>query len=134
MESSFHFHQQHPLHLKMKTEHFYLEDSDIPIMYLIGQNAKDNFAVIDQASSNDLWFHAKRESSCHVVALVGHLTIKNKEDEKEIIKQGAFLCKQHTTKLADGKKIDIIYTEIKNIRKTKTPGLVTTQNTQSISV
>jgi predicted ribosome quality control (RQC) complex YloA/Tae2 family protein len=118
----------------MKTEHFYLEDSDVPITYLIGQNAKDNFAVIDQASPNDVWFHVKRESSCHVVVLLGHITIKNKEDEKEIIKHGAFLCKQNTSKLADGKKIDIIYTEIKNIRKTKTPGLVTTQNTQTISV
>lgn len=123
----------------MKTEHFdldrlNLEDSDRIITYLIGQNAKDNFTVIDQASENDLWFHAKKESSCHVIALVGHLTIQNKEDEKEIIKHGAFLCKQNTTKLANGKKTDIIYTEIKNIRKTKTPGLVTTQNTQTISV
>ena len=118
----------------MKTEYFYLEDSDTPITYLLGQNAKDNFAVIDQASPTDLWFHAKKESSCHVIALVGHLTIQNKENEKEIIKHGAFLCKQNTAKLANGKKTDIIYTEIKNIRKTKTPGLVTTQNTQTISV
>ena len=117
----------------MKTEQLYLHDTRMMITYMIGQNAKDNFKVIDQATSEDLWFHAKKESSCHVIALIGHITIKSKEDEEEMINKGALLCKENTLKLSD-KKVQIIYTELKNVKKTKTPGLVTTENTRTISV
>ena len=39
----------------------------INIVYKIGTCAKNNFELIDQANTNDLWFHLNNESSCHVI-------------------------------------------------------------------
>jgi hypothetical protein len=42
------------------------------------------------------------------------------------------LCKNNTNKLTSLSNVAIIYTQIKNITKTKTPGCVLTQNTKTI--
>ena len=121
----------------MKTEKVFIDNLDLTINYLIGQNAKDNFAVIDEAIKTDIWIHAEKESSCHVVALLPDEHVNNFTDKeiKEIVKKGAELCKFHTKKLSELKKrIPFIYTEVKNVSKTKTAGLVITTHTEIISV
>jgi len=107
----------------MKTESVFISRLNQSVAYHIGQNAKDNFAVIDSAESPlDIWFHASEESSCHVVCLV-----PNPMDKKVrhlIIKQGALLCKINTPKLRAIKNAEIIYTEIGNVKKTQVDGQV----------
>ena len=118
----------------MKTESVFITELDRNINYLIGQNARDNFAVIDEGVEDDLWFHAKLFSSCHVVCLLPDEIKLTEKEKKYVIRKGAELCKEHTNKLKDIERVSIIYTEIKNVVKTKTPGLVNTKEYKSIIV
>jgi predicted ribosome quality control (RQC) complex YloA/Tae2 family protein len=114
----------------MKTETIFIQALKREILFHIGKNQNENFKVIDMGSEDDLWFHAKDESSCHVVCV-----IPDDIDKKElqyIIKAGALLCKSNTNKLKSLSNVIITYTQIKNITKTKTPGCVLTQNTKTI--
>ena len=44
---------------------------DRGVTFLVGQNAQDNHAIIDESTSpQDLWFHLQGESSSHVIAKV----------------------------------------------------------------
>lgn len=107
----------------MKIESMFISRFNQSVTYHIGQNAKDNFAVIDSAESPlDIWFHAAEESSCHVVCLVPEAI--DKKMRHLIIKQGALLCKIHTPKLRAIKHAEIIYTEIANVKKTPVDGQV----------
>ena len=114
----------------MKTEKIFIQPLKREIVFHIGKNKNENFEVIDMGSSNDLWFHAKDESSCHVISIIPDDI--NKDDLRYIIKVGALLCKNNTNKLKNLSNIEIIYTEIKNILKTETPGRVLTQNTKKV--
>lgn len=107
----------------MKTESVFIARLNQSVTYHIGQNAKDNFAVIDSAESPlDIWFHAAAVSSCHVVCLVPSAV--DKKARHLIVKQGAVLCKSHTPKLRSMKNAEIIYTEIRNVKKTAVDGQV----------
>lgn len=119
--------------IKMKVEIVKFENIKKPVTFYIGKNAKDNFEVVDHGESEDLWFHAGNGvSSCHVVAILSEVyTIQEKE---QIIKTGAEICKQNTKKLSMLSKVEIGYTEIKNIQKTKVLGMVTTKNMKHIYV
>lgn len=115
---------------KMKTETIFIPALKREFIFYIGKNKNDNFDVIDMGSSNDYWFHAKDESSCHVISVIPDDI--NKDELRYIIKVGALLCKNNTNKLKSISNIEIIYTKIKNILKTETPGRVLTQNTKVI--
>ena len=118
------------LYNKMKTETIFIQGLEREILFYIGKNQNENFKVIDMGLEDDLWFHAKDESSCHVVC-----EIPDDIDKKElryIIKTGALLCKNNTNKLKSITNVEFVYTQIKNITKTKTPGCVLTQNTKTV--
>lgn len=88
---------------------------DNNIIYKIGRNAKDNFKLIDCADSNDWWFHL---SDCPS----GHCIVMNDVLTHEMILFAGNLVKQNS-KMKD-KRVKIIYTQIKNIKKTTTIGQV----------
>lgn len=111
-----------------------IDFEDFEITFLIGQNAKDNFDVIDKADKDDIWFHSKGVSSCHVVALLPKDLTLEKKELNQIIKEGALLCKMSTNKISNLNNVPIIYTEIKNVTKTKEKGTVLTKNTKIIVV
>ena len=115
----------------MRTEKIVIDSLKREIVYFIGKSKEDNFKVIDAGNENDLWFHAKNESSCHVVCNVPENILKN--ELKYIIKVGALLCKNNTSKLKSISNVEIIYTQIKNIEKTNIIGCVTTKNTKTIT-
>lgn len=114
----------------MKTETIFVQGLKREILFHIGKNKGENFEVIDNGKSNDIWFHAKNISSCHVVCEVPEDIDKKKL--RYIVKVGALLCKNNTNKLKSQKNVEVIYTEIKNITKTTIPGCVTTENTKTI--
>jgi predicted ribosome quality control (RQC) complex YloA/Tae2 family protein len=121
----------------MKTEIVYFDNIKKEITFYIGKDCKDNFAIIDNATPNDIWFHAKDESSCHVIAEIPEEMLENKQDKKvwlTICKKGADLCKQNTNKLKQKTNVEIIYTFIKNVKKTTTIGCVTVENEKKIVV
>jgi predicted ribosome quality control (RQC) complex YloA/Tae2 family protein len=119
----------------MKTQVVYFDNIKKEITYLIGENAADNFLVID-ASDNpttDIWFHSKEGSSCHVVAKIPSDQQLNKKELMTICKKGGLLCKLNTSKLKKQSNVEIIYTKICNITKTNIDGLVHTINTKTLT-
>lgn len=119
----------------MKTQKIFVNELKREIVFHIGVSAKDNFDVIDVGDSDDLWFHAKDESSCHVVAELPFRELNKKPDIiKNIIEIGANLCKENTHKLANKNRVPIIYTEVKNVKKTKTLGSVNVSSERTILV
>lgn len=116
----------------MKTELLFLQGLNREITFYVGQNENENFDVIDKGSSDDLWFHANKISSCHVVAIIPE-DLSNK-DIKYIIKAGALLCKKYTNKLRCLKNIEILYTKIKDIEKTNIKGCVQIKNEKIITI
>jgi predicted ribosome quality control (RQC) complex YloA/Tae2 family protein len=95
----------------------------------VGQNAKENWQLIEIAEPFDLWFHLDDKSSGHVI--IKEIFNGNKNmcrDSKyfgypyEIIIKGAEYCKsQSKYKMS---KVTIVYTTIENIKKGKDVGSV----------
>jgi predicted ribosome quality control (RQC) complex YloA/Tae2 family protein len=86
------------------------------VKLLLGQNAKENHLLIDNADPNDWWFHIDNSPS-------GHCIVESININNELILQAATFVKDNS-KVKNNKKIKIIYTQIKNIKKTKNPGEV----------
>jgi predicted ribosome quality control (RQC) complex YloA/Tae2 family protein len=120
------------------------------IVYKVGKNAHNNFELIDQADPNDMWFHLKDVSSCHVIACLKNIRYTTRDDElpnyydidfdtldkkdkQQIITQGALLCKQFS-KLKSEKNVEIIYTKIEDVHKTNVVGSVLTTNNKVITI
>lgn len=108
----------------MKTEIVYFENIKEEITFYIGKNGKDNFDIIDMGEPNDLWFHSNEGSSCHVLAKIPEDIDLNKKKMLTIIKKGALLCKENTNKLKSLSSHVFMYTCVKNVIKTDTPGTV----------
>lgn len=102
------------------------------IEYTIGKNAADNFAILDEASSNDIWFHIEGQSSCHVIASVPSDIDRKKT--RYLIKQGAILCKQYTAKLSNQKNVEIIYAKVCDVEKTAIVGSVIVSNGKTVTI
>ena len=115
----------------MKTEIIFVQPLKTEVTFHIGQKQSENFDTIDKGCETDLWFHAKDVSSCHVVCEIPD-DITKKKDLMYIIKIGALLCKNNTSKLRSISNVEIIYIQIKNITKTAVAGCVITQNTKTI--
>ena len=113
---------------QMREETIFFPNLGLSVVFYIGENAQDNFDMIDTCNENDYWFHAK-ESSCHVVAKLSNIKIK-KQKMHTIIYQGALLCKKYTKKNNTG----FIYTKIKNVTKTEKVGCVVALDTKEIFV
>lgn len=107
--------------MKMKT--VVIQSFPNEITFLVGTCAQDNFDIIDICDPDDIWFHVRDGSSCHVIA---KMPIGEKIDKKRmhrIIKQGAVLCKQES-RYKSSKNIAIIYTKLRNVQKTHIVGSV----------
>lgn len=98
---------------------------------IIGKNAQENFDIIDTSDENDIWFHLDDHSSPHVIIRTNGLGMKI---DKKIIKRACVLCKQHS-KLKSEKKVAVIYTLIKYVKKDeKIVGTVHTTNVKTITI
>ncbi len=85
----------------------------------IGENANENDEIIGQSKQTDVWFHLDNLPSCHVVIECD----KKNPINKQMINYCASLCKDNT-KYRNYKKLKVKYTEIKNVKRTETPGKV----------
>ncbi len=98
----------------------------------IGQNSKDNWEIIDNASDHDIWFHLEEFSSPHVILRMTE-DIKLKAVPKWLLIECAIACKQKSSQKKMN-KVTIIYTNIKNVKKAEKVGSVTTFNTLSLVI
>ena len=121
----------------MKQETHFIQGLNTEITFHIGTSQDEHFKLIDLFMefgniNNDLWFHAKDVPSCHVFASIPDKLHKN--DLKYIIKVGALLCKNNTNKIKNTNNVLIMYTEIKNVKKTKIQGSVHVENSKNIII
>lgn len=104
--------------------------TDNEIIYKLGRNAKENFELIDDAQDANpdyWWFHLEGHAS-------GHCVIYSDDITNQMVAIAANLVKQYS-KLKANKKVKIVYTQIKHVKKTKTIGQVLLQGpTKTISV
>lgn len=108
--------------MSFKTEVKYIQGLNQEITFHVGKSAAGNFDIIDNANENDLWFHINNESSAHVIADVPDSV--DRKNLKYIAKHGAIMCKQNSRFKKSKTPVDIIYTKIKNVEKTKILGKV----------
>lgn len=117
----------------MKTE--YIMDNQISVLmiYWIGENAQDNWDIIDRADDNDIWFHLADYPSAHVILRTENITIN--KISKRTFTQCALQCKRNSKILQQNKsKARVIYTQIKNITKGDKLGSVYTKAKKYIYV
>ena len=112
----------------MKKEEFLCQGDDKQYLIKIGQNAKDNWDIIDESNLDDLWFHVEGSPSSHVVLSVG-----DQKPHRGALVRAAVLCKQHSKRKSD-KKVPIIYTKIKNIKKGDAVGSVICSDEKTIII
>ncbi len=101
---------------------------DNNILYKLGRNAKQNFELIDEATdinNNYWWFHLDELPS-------GHCIIFNEEIDKCMIKIASLLVKNNSK--FKNQKVKIVYTQIKNVKKTKNLGEVLITNSKNFLI
>ena len=89
------------------------------ITYRLGRNANENFKLIDEADQEDWWFHLEDHPSGHCIIDSKELTELNTQ-----MKIFAGQLVKNNSKLKNINKVKIIFTQVKNIMKTKTIGTV----------
>ena len=113
------------LSIKMRTVRTFFPKIQQEITFIIGTSKEENDKVIDLGNPGDIWFHARNHPSCHVIAILSDLTEPiDKKEKRNIMKIGAGLVKRNTIALRSVKEIEIIYTDIQHVKKTKYLGCV----------
>jgi len=105
------------------------------IKFYVGQNAKENWDLLDRAkveNQNYIWFHLDSFPSPYVImwSTIGDLEKMIKEADKldnitidQFINYGANLCKEYS-KYKFLKDLKIMYTTVNKLTKTDTVGEV----------
>ena len=111
---------------KSKPYHFVTENnSDI----YVGKNSSQNdYLTLKLANKDDLWFHVKDLPGSHVI-----LRSENINDDDILI--AAYLAANNSS-ISSEEKIDVDYTEKKNVNKAKgaKPGMVYYENFNTITI
>ncbi len=120
----------------MRTITKYIDSIRGNIEFRVGQNAQDNFDLIDDSSPDNLWFHIRGHASCHVVAAIQKGTEGVRYDKKQlrhIATQGAVICKQHS-KYKSESNVQVMYTQIQHVFKTSIVGMVNVNTYRTIEI
>ena len=100
-----------------------IETIDNEITYKLGQNAQENFDLIDEALINNKdywWVHLNDYPS-------GHCIIESTKINNQMINTAGRLIKLNS-KYDNMNTLKLVYTQIKNIKKTQNIGQVTILN------
>ena len=110
--------------------------ADREFIIQIGQNARENWQLIDYADDFDLWFHLDNQPSGHVVIMeILNKKIAHNDDKYfgypiELILIASQYCKSQSK--YKNTKSTIVYTLITNIKKGKIIGSVFVKNPQYV--
>ena len=119
--------------IKMRKVTKYIDAIKEYIEFRVGQNAKENFDLIDDSEADDIWFHIHQAASCHVVASIPSNTHYDNHILKKIAVQGAVICKQYS-KYKSEKDVHVMYTQIHHLIKTPTVGAVSVEEYKTIII
>ena len=94
---------------------------------LIGRNKVENDELIKKSLPNDIWFHLDKLSGPHFV-------LKSNGDylHKKYLNYIASLFREYKTNLPN--KYTVIFTEIKHVIRTNTPGEVIPHHCRKIKI
>lgn len=81
----------------------------------IGQSAKENWQILDEASKDDIFFHLTSFPSCYVILSM------NDDPTIYTLKECAKLCLENT-KYKDMKGVYVDYTYCENVKKGRKTG------------
>lgn len=117
----------------MKTIQIYIDELNIEMSLLIGQNKYENDHLIKTCKQNDIWFHLENISGPHFVLQVNdNDNINMKEIPKKYFNHIASLFRQYKSGLSS--RYNVIYTEIKNIKLTDEIGTVIPKKINRIKI
>lgn len=117
----------------MKTINRYIDAIKGNIEFRLGQNAQENFDLIDASRPDDIWFHISGQSSGHVIASIPEGSNYDKKTIRRIIIQGGIICKQFS-RLKSEKDVNVIYSRVKNLVKTEKVGSVSIEEYKLLTV
>ena len=109
----------------MKYFYYYPEDKVIipkddaetkGVLVLLGENRKENDALVRECDSEDIWFHVANNPSGHAIYTGDNIS-------NDAISRVASLVKEQS-KLKNLKKVSINYIKLKHVKPTKNPGQV----------
>jgi predicted ribosome quality control (RQC) complex YloA/Tae2 family protein len=100
----------------------------------VGQNAKENWTLVDNSESFDLWIHFDSFPSSHVV--ISQDVKSNSEIfyPNQIVSLGSYYCKLYSKLKTNSSKIKVVYTRIENLKKGKIVGEVIVSNPNYFSI
>ena len=114
-----------------------LEKENYEITFRLGRNAKENHELIDDADPDDLWFHLEGHPSGHCILEVNQKESKENSNNYNIdtvdIIFAANLVKSYSKFKNYNKKLKVIYTPVKNLKKGKVKGEVIMLNLKKVS-
>lgn len=111
----------------MLKELVWVEENGKEYELWIGQNAQENEIIIKASAGGSLWFHLENISGPHMI-----LQTAGDNVPKRYINIIASKFRDHKRGLS--RNYRVIYTEVKNVRLTKTEGSVVTRNIRIIKV
>ena len=111
---------------EMKIERIFFPTIQIEIEFRIGTSKEENDMVLTMGNPGDIWFHARNDSSCHVIEILSKVDISlfAKKEKRKILKKGAEFVKRNTAKLLTEKSVEMIYCDIQHVKKTEYIGCV----------
>jgi len=111
--------------MNFKKDIIEIEDKQYDIY--IGKNANGNEEIIKNCHPNSLWFHIDNISSAHVI-----LESKGDDIPKRFLIQIANILLE--TKHNRPNNVNVIYTQVKNVKLTKKLGTVIPSRTKIIKM
>ena len=99
--------------------------------FAIGNNARTNWQMLDNADEHDLFIHLKDSSSPYVIVALRDL--KTGSFREADILQGCKLCKQNSSKKLNTRE-KVMFTEVKNVKKGKRIGSAVVSQSTVLSV
>lgn len=104
---------------------------------LAGKSAADNdFLTFKVAGQNDLWFHVRGASGSHTVLKISDGEISNREKAPKDFIEAAASIAAFYSKAKNTTKINVAYTEVRNVSKYRGPntGSVVVKNERLVKV
>lgn len=111
----------------MKIIHIEVHEQNKTYELHIGRNKLENDILITTSSPNDIWFHLDKLSGPHFV-----LKTKGASIPKKYFNYIASLFREYKSKLPN--KYTVIFTEIKHVIRTNTPGEVIPYHFRKIKI
>jgi len=90
--------------------------------FFVGDNARENWQLLDQCEPHDLLFHLKDSSSAYVVAVRKRLCDHNQEDIR------------YAASLFNNNNKSVLYTQVRNVVKGKRTGEVIVNEYKTIRI